>query len=77
MQVKVGAAKRREQKLCIRTRGQPVERLERDRLQGHGADAAFGLSALQPVIAVRAPHIHDARNPVDVALFEGDPFPGS
>jgi hypothetical protein len=77
MQIEVGAAKGREQEVRVSTRRQASDRLERDLLKGHGADAAFGLGALQPPVAVCAPHIDDARSLVDVAPLERDPFPWS
>lgn len=76
MQIEVGAAKGREQEIRGSTRRESFNRVEGDGLKGHGADAAFGLGALQPPVAECAPDIHDARSRIDVAPLEGDPFPG-
>jgi hypothetical protein len=52
-----------------------LERVERDCLERHGADAALGLGALDPAVAERPPHVEDTGVPVDIALLEGDPLP--
>ena len=76
VQIEVGATQRRKQQLGLSARWDPFERFERNLLQRHGADAALGLGALEPAVSERAPHVHDARLAVDVALLERDPFSG-
>jgi hypothetical protein len=74
VQVEIPAARCREDKgRAVRSR-QGVERLERDRLEWHGPVAAVGLGAFEPAVSVRAAYVEDARLPVDVAMFEREPF---
>ena len=68
-EVDAAAARVREQDRVLRRR-KLVERLERDRLQRHGAGAQPRLGVLEPAVRVRAPHVHDAGSAVDVALLE-------
>ncbi len=51
-------------------KAQPVERLNRFRLQRHRARAQSGLGVLDPAVCEGAPHIDDVGLEVDVVLLE-------
>src|SRR5919197_459304 len=52
----------------------PVERVERPRLQRHRSHARFGLRELQLTPSEGTAHVDDAFLAVDVALLESDPL---
>jgi hypothetical protein len=76
VQVEITAPWRRKQQRRVCSCRQPVERLERDRLQRHRAHAATRLGTLQSPVGERPAHIDDPRLTVEIAPLERGPFAG-